>query len=109
MTPSLEECTRLHRAVAKYRVVVSRAGCKNTPVDDDLNFAQAQAFAQTWTEKLAADEPHLAGRMGRSLALVELTNQAAVAKILGYGTSFSYERAVAAVQGLQQGTQAPAA
>lgn len=105
-THTLEESQRLHQAVARYRVVISRYGKPKKVVGSDLAYTEACGLEAQQAKALAEAEPHLAGRMCRSIALLELTNKAEVARILGYGPNFCYERACAAVAALRRGPDA---
>lgn len=110
MSSILDESTRLHRAVARYRVTISRRTPAKLVVEvaTDLPHDEALALEQKLSAQLGREEPHLAGRMCRSLALRELTNGPEIARILGYGPSFCLERAQAAVAKLEGVVRTPA-
>lgn len=97
---SIDESTRLHRAVARYRVVINRRVpiVSITEVATGLCHDKAVALEEKLTAQLAVEEAHLAGRMCRSLAVRELINGDEVARILGYGPNFDAERAADAVE-----------
>lgn len=95
----------LHEAVARYRVLISRwthTSRQKEPIAENLRYREALKLQGETDAALALKEPDLVGRMGRSLAVVEMSNTAEVAKLLGYGPSFCHERAEAAVRALQE-------
>ena len=94
------DSTDLHRAVARYRVLISRwshKGRKRQVVATDKTFSEAQQICDQTSERLKSAEPELDGRMCRSVAIIEMSNSEEVDRIMGYGPNFSYERAAAAV------------
>lgn len=94
---TLEESQRLHQAIARYSVLVCKLGSPKRVVASDLTYLEAREVESEWAAKLAAAEPHLAGLMCRSVTMLQLTNSAEVADVLGYGPNFDYDRACAAV------------
>jgi hypothetical protein len=100
----VEQSRALHEAVARYKVYISRRIPKVMKVEvaSDLTNAEAVALQRSVSEQLAAEEPGLAGCMCRSIASRELTNAAEVARILGYGPGFCYDRAVEAVEAFRR-------
>jgi hypothetical protein len=97
---SLARSKALHEAVARYSVGISRMVPvkKEEKVASKLTHAQAKAMQAALTTQLAREEPQWQGCMCRSLATVELSNKADVARVLGYGPDFSYEASVTAVE-----------
>lgn len=108
--PTLEQQTALHRAVARYQVVVSRMVPRKERVfiASDLTYDEAKALQERTDAQLGIEEPEWAGCMCRSLALVELTNGAEVARVLGHGPNFDYDAAVRSVECFLQGLEAAA-
>lgn len=96
---------QLHEAVARYRVMISRwartGGRSKELVAEDKRYQEALKLQGEIDAKLALQEPDLAGCMCRSLAVIEMSNRAEVAKILGYGPNFCHARAEAAVRAIQ--------
>lgn len=95
---TMEESQRLHQAIARYSVMVCKMGRPKRTVAADLTYTDAKAEEERWEAKIAAAEPHLAGRMCRSVTMLQLTNSEEVARVLGYGPDFDYERACAALE-----------
>lgn len=105
--PTLEQQTALHRAVARYQVVVSRMVPRKARqlIASDMTYDDAKSLQERADAQLAIDEPEWAGCMCRSLALVELTNGSEVARVLGHGPGFDYDAAVRSVESFLQGLE----
>lgn len=99
MSNTPQDSRDLHRALARYRVFITRNEPHPHQVEKakDLNYDQAIDLADSLKKQLAAEEPHLAGRMSRSLVTLELANGDEVSHVLGYGPDFCHTRAAAAL------------
>lgn len=105
--PTLEQQTALHAAVARYQVVISRMVPRKARVliGSDLTYQDAKLLQEQTDSRLAVEEPQWVGCMCRSLALVELTNGAEVARILGFGPGFDFDAAVRSVELFLRGVE----